>query len=102
MDSQARMLLYSLLRQGRTFRKILKSLNESEYYSAEQLEALQNRKLVALIEHCYKNVPYYTELFDRLKLKPEDIRTKADLVKLPYMDKQIAKKNYNRLIAQNK
>ncbi len=102
MDSQARVLLYSLLRQGGTFRKILKSLNESQYYSAEQLEALQNRKLTALVEHCYKNVPYYTELFDTLKLSPDDIRTKADLMKLPYLDKQIVKKNYNQLIARNR
>lgn len=102
MDSQGRVLLYSLLRQGGTFRKILKALNESEYYSKEQLEELQNRKLSALVEHCCKNVPFYTELFDRLKLKPGDIRTKEDLVKLPYLDKQIVRKNYNQLIALNK
>lgn len=102
MDSQARVLLYSLLRQGGTFRKILKTLNESEFYSTEQLDELQNRKLSALVEHCYKNVPYYTEMFERLNLKPEDIRTKEDLVKLPYLDKQTVRKNYNRLIARNK
>lgn len=102
MDSQGRVLLYSLLRQGGTFGKILKTLNESEFYSAQQLDELQNRKLSALVEHCCKNVPYYTEMFERLNLKPEDIRTKEDLAKLPYLDKQTVRKNYNQLIARNK
>jgi phenylacetate-CoA ligase len=102
MDSQGKAFIYSLLRQGATFRRTLKSLNESQYYSAEQLTSLQNSKLSHLVEHCYKNVPYYTELFDKLQLKPDDIKTKEDLTKLPYLDKLTVRGNYNQLIARNK
>lgn len=102
MDSQGKALIYSFIRQGATFRRILGSLHESQYYTKEQLENLQNRKLSLLIRHCYENVPYYTELFHDLKLKPEDITTKQDLQKLPHLNKLIVRNNYDKLIARNK
>lgn len=91
-----------LIRQGFTFNKLLKDFQESQYFSSEQLEDLQNKKLRKLVQHCYKNVPYYTELFDKLNLKPQDIQTKEDLKKLPYLDKYIVKENFDKLIAKNK
>ncbi len=102
MDSQGKMLFYTIVRQGATFRKILKSLNESQYYSTAQLVNLQNKKLSLLVRHSYENVPYYTELFDKLKLKPEDIKTKQDLQKLPFLDKLTVRQNYDKLIARNR
>lgn len=102
MISQLKYYLKKLIRQGFTFNQILKELKESQYFTTEQLEDLQNEKLRKLIQHCYKNVPYYTELFDKLNLKPEDIQTKEDLKKLPYLDKYIVKENFDKLIAKNR
>lgn len=102
MISQIKYYFKKLIRQGFTFNKILKELEKSQYFSAEQLEELQNKNLRKIIQHCYKNVPYYTELFDKLNLKPKDIQTKEDLKKLPYLDKYIVKENFDKLIAKNK
>lgn len=102
MYSQIKYYFKKLIRQGNSFNKILKELEESQYFSPEQLAELQNKKLRKLIKHCYQNVPYYTELFDSLNLKPEDIQTKEDLKKLPYLDKYIVKENFDKLIAKNK
>lgn len=101
MFTQVKYYFKKLIRQGYTFNKILKELHESQYYSPEQLVEFQNKKLRRIIKHCYKNVPYYRELFDKLNLKPEDIQTKEDLNKLPFMDKYIVKENYDNLIAKN-
>jgi len=56
--------------------------------SRERIENYQNRKLRQVIEHAYRCVPYYTELFDRNGLRPSDIRTAADLHRVPITRKR--------------
>lgn len=102
ISHQLQYYIKKLIRQGFTFNIILKNLEKSQYFSTLQLEQLQNKKLQKIVRHCYKNVPYYRNLFDNLNLKPEDIKTKKDLEKLPFLDKYIIKENYDKLIAKNK
>lgn len=102
MFTQVKYYIKKAIRQSFTFNKILKELHASQYFTEEQLEELQNKKLRKIIKHCYKNVPYYRELFDMLNLKPKDIMTKEDLKKLPFMDKQTIRDNFDKLIAKNK
>jgi phenylacetate-CoA ligase len=49
----------------------------------DRLVAFQNERLRRLVDHAYRNVPYYRELFDRHGLKPRDIRTVEDLAAVP-------------------
>lgn len=86
---------------GSVFRKNFNFLMKSRYWSKERLIEYQNEKLRKLIIHAYKNVPYYTRLFDKLSLKSEDIRTAQDLKKLPILTKQIVRDNIDELLAQN-
>jgi phenylacetate-CoA ligase len=67
--------------------------------SAPRQDALayQDRKLAVLIEHAYNTVPYYRDVFDKRGLKPADIQSRADLVKLPVLTKKIVKANYESL-----
>ncbi len=51
--------------------------------SLDELHALRNRKLKALINHAYQNVSFYRSLFDSINLSPEDINTVDDLKKIP-------------------
>lgn len=99
---QSKCYIKKLIRQGFTFNKLLNGLKKSQYFSKEELDNLHNEKLCGIIYHCYKNVPYYTDLFKELKLTPENIKTKEDLKKLPFLDKDIVRENYDRLIAKNK
>jgi phenylacetate-CoA ligase len=48
-----------------------------------ELEAIRLRRLRALAEYAYRNVPYYRALFDRAGLEPRDLRAVADLRHLP-------------------
>jgi len=75
------------------------SLLKTDWYSREQLLALQNKKLSDLITHCYNKVPYYKELFDSLHIGPDDIKSKKDLQKIPILTKQIIRENYNKIIS---
>ena len=102
MKTQLKYYLKKIIRQGPTFNRLFNELKKSQYLSIEQLEDLQNKKLRKLVRHCYKNVPYYRELFNQLNLKPEDIKTKDDLKKLPFLDKHIIRQNQDKLIAKNR
>jgi len=60
-----------LMRRG--ISKEWRLLTKTDWISEQELIDLQSVRLRKLITHCYANVPYYTKLFDRLGLKPEDI-----------------------------
>ena len=59
--------------------------------ASKKIETRQAEQLEALIKHAYTNIPYYHDLFRRLNLRPEDIRSQQDLQKLPVLTKQIIK-----------
>ncbi len=76
-------------------------LNRSQWYSKERLREYQSKRLRQIIEHSYQNVPYYTDLFDSLKLKPSDFNSIDDLQKLPLLTKDLLRENFQKLTAKN-
>lgn len=67
-------------------------------YSREELLELQWKKLKILINHCYKNIPYYMELFKEIELHPDDIKDYEDYEKIPLLKKQNIRDDYKKLI----
>ena len=59
-----------------------------ETMSREDLEALQLERLQALVKRVYQKIPFYKESFDKAGINPEDIKSLADLTKLPFTVKQ--------------
>jgi len=49
----------------------------------EDVVSFQNARLQRLIAHAYDNVPYYRTLLDRHRVRPDQIRTAADLARIP-------------------
>ena len=86
---------------GRGIRKEWDLMTKMDLVSEEELLALQNQRLQALVEHCYAHVPYYTRLFDSLNLRPDDIKTREDLQKLPILTKQMVRDNFADLISKD-
>lgn len=72
-----------------------------EWLSKEELYQYQCKKLQRLIQHCYQNVPYYTQLFDAIGIKPENIRCREDLTCLPVLTKDLIRDNYDDLISKD-
>ena len=87
--------------KGYKTEKYHKEMMESQWFIPSQLEELQQEKLRVLLEHAYKNVPYYRKVFDNLGLKPKDIQDKEDLTRLPLLRKEDIIKNPSTLIAKN-
>ena len=87
---------------GQSVSKQLRFLMQSQYWSRQQIDDFQNKRLRLLIVHAYENVPFYREQMDNLGLKPADIQTKTDLYKLPILTKtQIKKEGIDRFTAKN-
>jgi phenylacetate-CoA ligase len=74
---------------------------KTQWYPYEQLKLVQEKQLRNMIDFAYREVPYYTELFDRLHLKPDDIKCVEDLQKLPILTKQEIKKNFPKFTPKN-
>ena len=60
----------------------------TETMPRDQLDALHLRRLQALVHYVYERSPFYRQKFDRIGLKPQDIRTLEDYKrKVPLTDK---------------
>ncbi len=79
----------------------LKEIEKKQWWPPEKIQEEQNMRLQELINHSYKNVPYWRNLFDSLGLKPNHIQTKEDLQKLPILTKETIRKNIDSMLAQN-
>lgn len=71
------------LRTLRAYRELLRT----QWLGRAELQALQEEKLRRLVEHAYGTVPYYRERFDAAGIRPEAIRTAADLAQIPVTSK---------------
>jgi phenylacetate-CoA ligase len=67
---------------------------QHETMPREALEALQLKRLQAVVERVYHLVDFYRRRMDQMGVKPEHIRTLADLKKLPLTTKQDLRDNY--------
>jgi phenylacetate-CoA ligase len=71
----------------------------SQWFSPEEQIRYQEQRLRQVVHQAYHRVPYYHDLFRRLNLRPEDIRTPTDLRKLPTLSKATLRKEFPRLRA---
>jgi phenylacetate-CoA ligase len=68
----------------------LAELERSQWRSPAELEAEQGRALEALVAHAYRNVPYYRQLMDARGIAPGELRSVADLRRLPILTRDVA------------
>ena len=65
-----------------------------ETASREQLNKLQLERLQKTVKHVYDNVPLYRERMDAAGIKPEDVKSLDDIIKLPFTSKQDLRDTY--------
>jgi phenylacetate-CoA ligase len=69
---------------------------KSQWLTAEQIAAEQNRKFIKLIDHCRQHVPYYQDHGNLSAVKSID-----DIKAIPILTKDIVNANNPALLAQN-
>lgn len=58
-----------------------------ETATREQIEKWQNDGLLDVVKRVYENVPYYRKKMEEAGVTPDDIKSTADLPKLPFLTK---------------
>jgi phenylacetate-CoA ligase len=86
---------------GQNVHAHLKELEETQWYTKEELKKLQWHKLKSLLQHAYKNVPYYHSQFKKSGIIPEDIKEQNDFKQLPFLTKNDIRNNFSDLKAKN-
>lgn len=76
-----------------------RSLERSEWFSADQLAALRLTKLRAFLQHVNQSVPYYRDLFARIGFEPASIASLDDLGRLPFLTKPLIRQHSEALKA---
>lgn len=76
-------------------------LEQSQWWTPEQLRQHQWESVQRLLNHAFANVPYWQDTFKRLRLSVSDFKTLDDIRKLPIIDKTDIRSNKNQMIAIN-
>jgi phenylacetate-CoA ligase len=66
----------------------------AETMARSDLEALQRARLAELAARVYARVPFYRDAFDRAGVRPEQIRSRDDLRRLPFTRKADLRDHY--------
>ncbi len=88
-----------LVRYPKIFR-FYKDLEKSQWWSREEIHDLQQRKLKALVEFAYKDVPYYAESWREMGFHPDDL-TSETYKQLPVLKKQTIKERFKDLTCRD-
>ena len=67
---------------------------ETECADREAMRRLQSERLRKMVKNCYENVPFYRRKLDGAGVRPEDIQSIEDIVKLPFTYKTDLRDNY--------
>jgi len=67
---------------------------EFETLPRPALEALQLKRLKGMLERVCSNVPFYRDTFAKAGITPDDVKTLADLRRLPFTVKQDMRDSY--------
>jgi phenylacetate-CoA ligase len=67
---------------------------EFETMPREVIKALQVKRLQQVLERVYHTVGFYKKSFDAVKVKPDTIKSLADMKKLPFITRKDLRDNY--------
>ena len=86
-----------LLKRERV-KEYLGEMECSQWLPQEELERRQLKKLRGLLRYIAREVPYYREMFGEMGADPEEIKTGADLARLPVLTKDVIRERSDDLL----
>lgn len=91
---------YSLekIRHSGQYYEFMEQIKARNRWPADHFRSFQEIQLKELIKHAYQNIPYYSELYKERGVSPADIRSVADIKKLPMVTKEDLRRNWKQFI----
>lgn len=83
--------------KGHSTVAVRKQMEASQWWPEEQIRDLQFARLRELLLHAQAHVPYYRKLFEQSGFRIDDLKSLADLSRLPLLDKSIIRANTEAL-----
>lgn len=84
---------------GFNLNKMLKFVNENQYWDEEKIYNYQLAQLKKLIKHIYTSVPYYRNVMNEIGMQPGDFKEIKDLKAFPVITKQVIRDNIESFLA---
>ncbi|MCK4364539.1 MAG: phenylacetate--CoA ligase family protein [Thermoplasmatales archaeon] len=79
----------------------LHKVRKNQWKSIDELRKIQNKKLRKIVDYAYSHVPFYHDLFKKVKIHPSDVKYVSNLNKIPIVTKQDLKDNFPEKIISN-
>lgn len=73
--------------KGHSTVAVRRAMEDSQWWSADRLNDFRVQRLRGLLVDIGQHVPYYRDLFARLRFKPADVASLQDLERLPFLTK---------------
>jgi len=98
----AKSSLRNLMREGRTFEAIATQVNQSQWWSEQQLRDFQSRQLQMIVESAVRDVPYYRDRYLALNPQFGNLKFPEEMSKLPLLTKADVRDGGKSFISERK
>lgn len=86
-------------KNGSSRLKYLAELEESQYWTRGRIEEHQLNMFRQLFAHAFESCPYYRAKYEAAGLRPSDIRSIADIGRVPPVSKQEIQENLEAMVS---
>lgn len=94
-------LFLSINRFNKHFLIFSNKLQQNLLKSREDIQEEQFENLKSYLLFCYETVPYYKKLFDEIHFDPKSTKSFKDIEVIPYLTKEIIKKEGDNLLSSS-
>lgn len=96
--------VYGLMRKylwqgGQEIRHHMRELDRTQWLSRPEIEAIQLKKIKALVYYAYEHVPLYRERYKKEDIHPQDINSFQDFHAIPFLTRDDVLSELNALIS---
>jgi len=88
-------------RWGEYYHRHRKAIEESQWFSSEELDTLQFERTKAFLIYAQLHSRFYRKLFAECGFEPGSMRSLADLRKVPVIDKTVVRRNLDSIMSDD-